>query len=364
MRLLGLAGLAGACLATSPLFAADLFGSAPPPMEAPAVDTELGSNWYIRGDVGYGQIDQATVVPQAGLFPQQSAGGVFNAGAFVPYQFKDGTPLTFNGAPIGDASSLVAAARGNDQKTMTSSFDVGFGYRINDWFRVEANYNFFRGPGFGAQTQVYCPGQANAVSNYNAQTTTTNNGGVVTTTTTYVPTPVGYTYDWSTCNGYLNVAQYNNLGLITGYADLGHWWLFSPYIGVGVGVNANTITGSMNYYNTSTGQAYSGPNVSGSAPGTWVVDTGTVDASGHPVYAPLVDKNGKGPQMEIGPQNWYRKIDSTKYTIAGQIAAGVGMQISQSATLDLGYRLTTTDITGGVKGFLQSVNLGVRYNIN
>ena len=123
MRILAAAGLAGVCLATSPLFAADLFDSAPPPMDMPQRQTELGSNWYIRGDVGYGQIDEATVVPSAGLFP------------------------TVGNAPIGDANTPVVVTRGNNQSTMSPSFGLGFGYRVNDWFRVDADWQFMQGAG-------------------------------------------------------------------------------------------------------------------------------------------------------------------------------------------------------------------------
>ena len=71
MKLLAAAGLAGVCLAASPLFAADLFESAPPPMDDGS-QTELGSNWYIRGDVGYGMVTEPTVVPKPGCFRSRS----------------------------------------------------------------------------------------------------------------------------------------------------------------------------------------------------------------------------------------------------------------------------------------------------
>ncbi len=342
MRLLVAAGLAGVCLATSPLYAADLFDSAPPPMSVPMDQTELGSNWYIRGDVGYGVIDQAAVVPSAGLFPVQQS-------------FALDPTIKFNGAPIGDANSPVNVTRGNAQSNVAPVFGLGFGYRVNDWLRLEADYSFFHGPGFGAQTQVYCPGQAAAVSNYTYATPIATTGTAV---------PVGYTYDWSTCNGYLNMTQYNNMGMAMAYVDLGHWGLFSPYLGAGFGLNANTISGTMNYYNSNTGTVYNGPAVLGSAPATWVVDSGQVDQGNQKIYVPLVNSAGKGPQMMIAPQNWYRTINQTKFTFAAQLAAGVGIKISESGTLDLGYHLTTTDITGGVKGVMQSLNVGVRYNLN
>ena len=352
------AALAGACLATSPLFAADLFGSAPPPMPEQNAETELGANWYIRGDLGYGQNNQATVVPQAGLFPQnQTPGGyIDNNGRFQALVNPiNGKALEFNGAPIGDPNTPVQVQRGNNFTVGAASINLGFGYRVNDWLRVEAQYSFFKGPGLVASTKVYCPGGVNAVSNYSYASAADTTG---------TASPVGYTYDWSTCNGYLNLTQKNNLGLAAAYVDLGHWGMFTPYIGGGMGVNVNEVTGSLNYYNTTSGQAYTGPSPTGTAPANWVVDTGATDQAGRPIYSTMVDSKGNTSNINLGKQSWARTIDQTKWTFAAQAAAGLGIQISQSATLDIGYRLLTTDITSGAKGIFQSVNMGVRYNLN
>ncbi len=330
MRFLAVAGVAGVCLAASPLYAADLFDSAPP-MDAPSDQNELGSNWYIRGDVGYGQIEQATVVPNAGLFP------------------------TITNAPIGDANSPVNAVRGDNQTTMSSDFSLGFGYRVNDWFRVDATWQFSNGPGLGVQQTVYCPEVANAVSNYNNQT--------VNGTTSIVAVPVGYAYDYTQCDGKLNMTQYNNTGMVMGYVDVGHWGIFSPYVGAGLGINANTVQGHLTFNQQDTGQTYAGPTVSGTAPGQWMTATGM--QNGFPYWTPTPGVTpSSGVPQPIGPANWNRTITSTKYTFAGAVAAGLGIKISQSATLDLGYKLMTYDITGGVKSSFQSLNLGVRYNIN
>lgn len=331
MRLLAAAGLVGACLATSPLFAADLFDSAPPPMDMPQSQTELGSNWYIRGDVGYGQIDQATVVPSAGLFP------------------------TIGNAPIGDANTPVEVTRGNNQTTMSPDFSLGFGYRVNDWFRVDADWQFTKGPGFGTTQTVYCPEEANAVSNYETQTVNGNS--------TVVPVPVGYAYDYTRCDGNLHVNQYNNTGIVMGYIDLGHWGLFTPYIGAGAGINANTMSGSLNFNQQDTGANYTGAQVTGTAPAEWVQQIGT--QNGYPLYGPLVKTPPtSGTPQPIGPANWSRTINTTKYTFAGALAAGVGIKISQSATLDLAYKIMTLDLSGGMRNTWQSLNLGVRYDLN
>jgi hypothetical protein len=53
MKRIAAVALAALAMAATPTQAADLFGTAAPPMsvaENPAV--EIGSNWYIRGDIG------------------------------------------------------------------------------------------------------------------------------------------------------------------------------------------------------------------------------------------------------------------------------------------------------------------------
>ena len=332
MKFLAAAGLAGAFLATSPVFAADLFDSAPPPpLDAPQTQDELGANWYIRGDVGYGTFNEPTVVPSAGLFP------------------------TVGNSPIGDAGNPVQVTRGNNRSVSGATVSVGLGYRLNDWFRTEATYTFSNGPGLGiTNSNITCPEIANAVSNYTYSAANPNG----------IATPVGYQYDYTKCDGVLNVKQYNHTALAMGYFDIGHWGIFSPFIGAGAGLNVNTMTGSLNFNQQDTGAVYAGPAVNGSAPGAWV-DPQYIDSMGHPFYAGISRPNPQsGVNQPIGPANWTRKIDTTKYTIAASAAAGVGIQISQSATMDIGYHITTLDLFGGSKSLLQSVNVGVRYNLN
>ncbi|MDE3174649.1 MAG: hypothetical protein KGM15_00885 [Pseudomonadota bacterium] len=349
MRFLAAAGLAGACLATSPLFAADLFSSAPPPMDAPMVDTELGSNWYIRGDVGYAQTTQSTVLTRPTMFPTSYQGGYLD-----PTNTWVNT-VVFNGAPTGGPNGNDAFSRGNFKDTTSPTFSLGFGYRVNDWLRLEADYQFSKGPGLAAQGQLQCAGPSGAVFNYSYT------GPMDLIGTQHA---VGYQYNPQSCTGFLNATQFNNTGLVSAYIDLGHWSLFTPYIGGGAGLNASTISGSLNYANSVTGQAYNGPTYLGSAPNVIVQATATPDQAGRTVYVPLTDANGNTPQGLFMLQNWNRHFDSTKYTLAAQLAAGVGVQISQSATLDIGARVTTLDLASGMKNLQKSVNIGVRYNIN
>jgi opacity protein-like surface antigen len=268
-------------------------------------------------------------VPNAGLFP------------------------TVTNAPIGDAFNPVDAVRGNNQTTTGPVFALGVGYRINDWFRVDGTWQYSKGPGLGIQQTVYCPEVANAVSNYE----------IIPPNLAPTAVPVGYAYDYTQCDGKLKVNQYNNTGMVMGYVDVGHWGIFSPYVGAGVGINANTLDGTLTFNQQDTGATYTGAQVNGSAPAVWMDQNGM--QNGYPFWQPTkTAANPSGVPQPIGPANWNRTIRSTKYTFAGAVAAGVGIKISQSATLDLAYKLMTYDVTGNVKSMNQTLNMGVRYNIN
>jgi opacity protein-like surface antigen len=346
------AGLAGACLATSPLYAADLFGSAPPPLSEP-MQTELGSNWYIRGDVGWGQVTQSTVEPSPQMLPNSYSyptGYVDpTTGAFVPQT------AVYNGAPLGNPGENTAFTRGDFQKTTTPVLSVGGGYRVNDFLRVEATYQYFRGPGLSAHSNLQCVTSLDPVYNY-PNATAADQGQAQ---------PAGYLYNSRACDGRLNATQFNNAAFANAYLDLGRWGLFMPYVGAGVGVNANTLKGSLTYTDTVTGQTYQGPvfNETAGEPTTFVSQTG-LDAFGSAKYTPLPTSSSASMQALTLQQNWNRSFNSTKFSIAGQVMAGFGVPISQSAVLDVSYKLTSMDLSQGTKNALQSVNLGVRYNIN
>ncbi len=337
MRRFIAAALAATALSVSPTLAADLFGSAPAPMSMQGSglsESEVGTNWYLRGDIGYMLQNDATIIPSAGLIPQILTDPL--------------TGVKYVNAPIGDAGNPVSATRGNNQSSRSASFDVGLGYRYNDYLRLEATYNFFHGPGLGYAQSTLCPNTTSAVSNY------TYPGGVPT------PVPVGYLWAPTACNGYLNASQYNNLLLGSAYIDLGNYWGVTPYIGAGAGLNANTVSGSTSFFNASDGSPFLGnTSATAGAPLVNVTQTG-VDAQGHPIYTPL----GVQPQVAFGTQNWNRTISSTKYTIAGALMAGIGYQLSPSATLDIGYRYISTDLLGSTRNSNQEVHVGVRYMAN
>jgi len=317
------AALAGLAMASTPTLGADLFGTAPPPMTFPAPQqplTEVGSNWYLRGDIGYSFENEPTIVPSAGLIPQifqTSAGGVI---------------VDYVNTPIGDASHKVSVTRGNNRNAQGLTADVGIGYRLNNYLRLEAGYIYWNGPGLSYSQATLCPEVTAAESNGT--------------------TPVGNLWAPANCNGYVHATQHNNTFLGSAYLDLGDYWGFTPYVGAGAGLNMNTISGTTSFYNTADGSPFIG-NTTGGSPNVWVAFNGTD-------YEPLATQ----PQVDFGPQNWNRSFNSTRYSMAAALMAGFGFALSPSATLDVGYRYLNADLFGSNRNTAQQILIGIRYMAN
>lgn len=324
MKRLTAAAVALCALATTPAFSADLFGTPDTEIAAPAPVTEVGSNWYIRGDVGIGRESDSTVSPSTLL------------------------PTTTNiFTPGGSSSSDVGVIRGNDMIVQNNFVEVGLGYRYNDWLRFEGTYGYRAGAGGSTSQATQCPQSANQVSNYNG---------------TAVATPVGYLWAPVACNGVMITNQHENLVMGNAYFDLGHYWGLTPYLGVGAGVNVDTLAGSTQFSNAAgTALTMTTPAI-GSLPAQWVYNTGNLDATGHPIYANYTNANGV---TFTGAQNWNRSFHSTQYSMAASFMAGFGYQITPSATVDFGYRLLDANVWGGSGRYVTNqLHIGIRYMAN
>jgi opacity protein-like surface antigen len=299
-----------------PAQAADLFGSAPPmtiPGSQAATAVEIGTNWYIRGDLGVSFDDAPTVTLSSLAVP-----------------------------PPGVGASLPATIGPNTHSTDFTG-GVGFGYRFNDYLRFDATWDYRTGPGLSRQTTVVCP-----------------YGLFGESTQTTPPVQLGYLYNTTnTCNGVTDIQQHNNTFLANAYVDLGTYYGFTPYVGGGLGLNVNSLSGSVHFYETANGQAYAA-NLTpiGTFPQIWV------DQFGNPI--------NPQPNIAFAPQLWDRSISTTRYTFAWALSAGFGFQLTPSATLDIGYRYLNSGANNTLinpqTGFAfkqnnssQQVRVGIRY---
>jgi opacity protein-like surface antigen len=272
IRAAALASLAAA----APAAAADLFGSTPPmtfPASQSATVIENGTNWYVRGDLG---ID-FTSAPRIALGAVPSAPpGLLGAGA----------------VSTGSTTGFVGG--------------LGAGYRLSDFIRLDATWDYWTAPGRARSVAVVCPYGLSGVAN-------PATGG-------------GYLYDRSNaCLGSLNLSPHNNTFLANAYVDLGTYAGFTPYVGAGLGLDASALQGSANFVEAANGLPYAANLASnGQFPSVWVNSAGQ----------PIVPQ----PAVPFALQVWNRSLHSVSYHFAWALTAGVGFQLTPSATLDLGYR--------------------------
>ena len=312
----------GAALASlaliGPADAADLFGAAAPAtFPAPQAPTaiEIGSNWYLRGDLGV--------------------------------SFDDGPTVSYNpvSVPPPDAAGLPFAAAGaTNARSATFDGGLGFGYRFSDYLRVDATWDYRAGAGVNRSATVICP--------YSLD-------GAFSKSTGYLQ---GYFYKPAeTCEGIMSVRQHANTFLANAYVDLGAWRGITPYLGGGLGATVNSMQGSLNYYETANGQPYAADLTPiGAFPLLWV----------DPYGAPITPQ----PAIAFAAQNWNRKINSTIVGFAWALMAGFSYQIAPSVSIDLDYRYLNsgasrtlvnpqTGATLRQSNVSHQVRLGVRYLI-
>jgi opacity protein-like surface antigen len=310
MRLVLSAAVASLTLA--PAVAADLFGTAPPltiPASQASTAVEIGSNWYLRGDIGVGFDDAPSVTLEA--VPS------------VPPGYLGSAP-----APGGSGAGFAG--------------DLGFGYRFNDFLRMDATWDYWASPSRTRSFAVVCP--------YGLQGVTNPLTGAA----------AGYLYDTTnTCAGTTSLSQHNNTFLANGYVDLGTYSGLTPYVGGGVGLNMNFMQGSSSFIETANGFGYAANLTNtGGYPSVWV------NSAGQPI-APQ-------PNIPFTAQNWNRTINATTYRFAWSLTAGLGFQLNPSATLDVGYRFIDggqtsllinpqTGLTVKQRNISQQVLVGIRY---
>jgi opacity protein-like surface antigen len=179
--------VSGAVVAMTTLtHAADLLPPAPAMEPAPPVTAHEFSGWYLRGDVGM-------AISSGNLSPSIS-------------------PNPLVGAPADAFNSFY-----NPSLSASALFDVGVGYQINNWFRIDVTGEYRGGAHFQALEQVAIPSQLYQNADF-------------------------YRGDVSSI-----------IGLVNGYVDLGTWWCVTPFVGAGIGVASNRLSGL-----TDTGFTYAG----------------------------------------------------------------------------------------------------------
>ncbi|MGW9329867.1 outer membrane protein [Bosea sp. NPDC055594] len=193
-------------------------------------------------------------------------------------------------------------------RTTTFFAGLGLGYRFNNWFRVDGTLEFRGG------------GEASATDRWD-YTNQYGRPGILT----------------NTYKG--NVSSM--VALFNAYVDLGTWNCLTPYLGAGIGVAQNRVTGLTDQ----------GAN--------WIDPTGQYAA----IIQPTLGTAGSGSNTNM----------------AWALMAGVGYEVNKNLTLELGYRyLNLGDahsgrlvnaFTGQIQGPLKvkdidshDIRIGMRWN--
>jgi opacity protein-like surface antigen len=307
MKLVTKAALASLALA-APAHAADLFGGSSlpsfPTSKAPTA-IEIGSNWYLRGDLG------------------------------VSFDAEPTVSLSPISAPPPGAVTIGPDAHSTD-------FDgaLGFGYRFSDYLRLDATWDYRIGPRSNRSDTVVCP--------YGLHSATGSNG--------YYYNPA------DTCDGVMNLQQHTNTVLANAYVDLGSWSGFSPYVGGGLGVSVTSMSGGVNYYQTNTGYAYAADLTAsgGGYPLVWVNAYGA-PITPQPAIA-FAQQNWNRALDSTTTGFAWALMAGFSYQLAPSVAIDIGYRyLNSGATRILVNAQTGTTLRQS--NVSQQIRVGVRYLI-
>lgn len=330
-------------LATAPLALLTAAASAAdydPPIfveEAPEyVPVEIGSGWYIRGDVTYTS-DRSYKDTSARLTP-----GLSNVALLT---LEPGTPF-----------SLFSFS----EKQQPISGSVGAGYHVNDYLRLEANLGIlyadkYSGSGFVGRENSYFQNPAASLgcngtySKTETTETTTrgfdDNGDPTETTSTSVTTDESRAREGCNASATLRDSAWN--GTVNAYVDLGTYAGFTPYVGVGGGLLYTRSKASVTAECKGKKRTNKGPMTGPDANGT--TSQTTIDE------AFLCDGSPDSATYNVAS---YRKSD---FDFLYTLNAGVAYQVSDNTKIDLGYQYIDAP---DVKGFkYHQIKVGLRYDL-
>jgi len=320
-KVLGLALAATAMVPLAPALAADY----EPPIyvdQAPEyVPVEVGSGWYLRGDVAYTferKYRNTSLSLDDSLFDNDLVGNFIGLGSIGPI----------------DAFSY-------SEKENPVAGSIGFGYHFNDWLRADVNVGLLANDKFTGTAHLFA-GSLNPFESVDWRdrgTAMPDLGclGSRTITQTDVTTtadadgnpvqgdPVVNTIsagDWRRdCMVSASVKNSAWNGLVNGYVDLGTYAGITPYVGAGVGV----LLTRTNVSATATCEGYQGSASRNDGTISRTIDTtflcrGQTDPNAQSVtYTPIS----------------YSKTD---YYLMYGLSAGLSYQISKNTSLDIGYQ--------------------------
>lgn len=296
-----IAALAGMSLA--PAQAADLLGLP----EAPALPeepVEWGSNWYLRGDVGWQRID----VPAL-------------SGDFVH---------AFNNADLAMGA-------------------LGGGYQFNDWLRADITIDRSVFRRSGPIGQVWCPyqmvGLSDQVTGYSIGVLANPN---------------------DTCTRAATASLVRTSALANVYFDIAHFWGLTPYIGAGAGMTYGSSSTSIGYFRNSDGAPWA-PDLTlpqGQVP-RWIYGS-TVGGvvQGFPIQLPFSPTNWNVSQSRSAWSFAWNVMAGVSYDISRNFKVDLSYRYLNAGRYTglAAWGSNMVPVSGNITA--QEVRLGVRVTTN
>jgi opacity protein-like surface antigen len=279
-----------------PARAADMPFFSPP--DAPIdVESELGTGWYLRGDVGYSNITSPQV--------------------------------------IGDLIDATV-------RTGTASGSVGVGYQHNSWLRTEFALDRAVIRPNATGDAIWCAYSNHPLVSDPVYVITYDEQGRPVRTLVEDSKNLGYGVDRrETCLPRTTANLSRITGMFNAYLDLGNWFGLTPYVGAGVGASYVRSSGSISYYKTSDGTPYA-------------ADLSPVE--GFPLQWIELDGTRIDPQPNIAfaQQYWDRNRAKSSWKFAWALMAGASYDVTDNLKLDIGYRFLNSGKYTGLQGFTGS----------
>jgi opacity protein-like surface antigen len=307
-------GFVSLCLLVSQASASDLDGVVFTDDANFARPAELGSGWYIRGDIGL--------------------------------NFNGVQDVSINGNP-------AAGLYQNNNYTDKIHFDAGVGYRFSNYLRVDAGIGRLAGTDYSSSQLMYeDPASANVADPLAVQPGEPNpcNGWG-----TFIDVPTGTTYTGddfiSNCVDKDKVEYDTTYIMANVYADLPKFYGFVPFVGAGVGIGRLAWREEINSIECTPSSA-------------------DVRVEGCRAYGVGDQPAANTPYTQPGTVS-----EGVDYRLGIAFTAGLGYNINENLTLEMAYRYMNFGATllsqnGSTGSGLASsgygthqVNLGLRYAI-
>lgn len=305
--------------------------------EAPEyVPVEVGSGWYIRGDIAYtserSYKDTATRL----------------------------TPGLFNAALVTFEPALPVSVFSFSEKELPVSGSVGFGYHLNDNFRIEANLGLlyadkYSGSGAVGRTNGYLDPSAafgcdgTYVRTTETATTTYDADGQQASSSTSLETDERNARESCGVAATLRNSAWN--GTVNAYADLGTFAGFTPYVGVGGGLLYTRTKFNVSANCKGRQKVTVGPVTGDAGPGGTTTQITTDESF-------LCNDTASPSESQTYNVASYRKSD---YDFLYTLNAGVAYQVSDNTKIDVGYQYVDAPDVRGFK--YHQVKVGLRYDL-